>query len=160
MIPTFDGVPALNVQFYGPETVICQLPPRGFTGTVVVKAQQNGGNPPGTSHVNDEGRFTAAAAASSSLELVRTMHQLLNGNGPSSSSSSPSSPSSSSLSLPSTASAATSLSMSSQDEDIGVLFEYEEDRSDRDLIALALQVVGMKMNGRVEPPHQIALRIM
>ncbi|KAF9290529.1 hypothetical protein BGZ88_007285 [Linnemannia elongata] len=162
MIPTFDGVPAQNVQFYGPETVICQLPPRGFTGTVVVKAQQSA-NPPGTSLANDEVRFTAAAAASSSLELVRTMHQLLNGNGngPSStSSSSPSSPSSSSLSSPSTASAATSLNMSSQDEDIGVLFEYEEDKSDRDLIALALQVVGMKMNGRVEPPHQIAMRIM
>ncbi|KAK3830598.1 MAG: hypothetical protein JOS17DRAFT_817550 [Linnemannia elongata] len=160
MIPTFDGVPAQNVQFYGPETVICQLPPRGFTGTVVVKAQQSG-NPSGTSLANDEGRFTAAAAASSSLELVRTMHQLLNGNGPSStSSSSSSSPSSSSLSSPSTTSAATSLNMSSQDEDIGVLFEYEEDKSDRDLIALALQVVGMKMNGRVEPPHQIAMRIM
>jgi len=41
-----------------------------------------------------------------------------------------------------------------------VLFEYEEDKSDRDLIALALQVLGMKMNGRVEPPHQIAMRIM
>ncbi|KAF9157071.1 hypothetical protein BG015_004147 [Linnemannia schmuckeri] len=161
MIPTFDGVPAPNVQFYGPETVICQLPPRGFTGTIVVKAQQGSGNPLGTTLANDEGRFTAAAAASSSLELVRTMHQLLNGNGPSSSSSSsPSSPSSSSLSSSSTASTATSLNMNSQDEDIGVLFEYEEDKSDRDLIALALQVVGMKMNGRVEPPHQIAMRIM
>ncbi|KAF9107735.1 hypothetical protein BGX29_005022 [Mortierella sp. GBA35] len=149
MVPTFDGVPASNVQFYGPETVICQLPPRGHTGTVVVKAQQSG-NPPGTTIVNnDETRFTAAAATSSSLELVRTMHQLLSGNG--SSSTSKSSLSSSSVS---------SLNMSSQDEDIGVLFEYEEDKSDRDLIALALQVLGMKMNGRVEPPHQIAMRIM
>ncbi|KAG9069906.1 hypothetical protein KI688_009231 [Linnemannia hyalina] len=160
MIPTFDGVPAQNIQFYGPETVICQLPPRGFTGPVLVKAQQSG-NPPGSNLANDEVRFTAAAAASSSLELVRTMHQLLNGNGPSStSSSSPSSPTSSSLSSPSTTSVATSLNTSGQDEDIGVLFEYEEDKSDRDLIALALQVVGMKMNGRVEPPHQIAMRIM
>ncbi|KAF9135970.1 hypothetical protein BGW39_009944 [Mortierella sp. 14UC] len=128
------------------------------TGTVVVKAQQSG-NPPGTSMSSDEGRFTAAAAASSSLELVRTMHQLLNGNTPSSSSS-VSSPSSSSLSSPSSTSSASSLNISSQDEDVGVLFEYEEDKSDRDLIALALQVVGMKMNGRVEPPHQIAMRIM
>ncbi|KAF9912417.1 SPT3 Dosage dependent suppressor of Ty-induced promoter mutations-like protein [Linnemannia zychae] len=158
MIPTFDGVPAQNVQFYGPETVICQLPSRTHTGTVVVKAQQ-GGSPSGTSMSSDEGRFTAAAAASSSLELVRTMHQLLNGNA-SSSPSSASSPSSSSLSSPSTASSASSLNISGQDEDIGVLFEYEEDKSDRDLIALALQVVGMKMNGRVEPPHQIAMRIM
>ncbi|KAK3847555.1 MAG: hypothetical protein J3R72DRAFT_431641 [Linnemannia gamsii] len=160
MVPTFDGIPAQNVQFYGPETVICQLPPRGHTGTVIVKAQQ-GGNPFGTSMSNDEGRFTAAAAASSSLELVRTMHQLLNGNtlSPSTSSSS-SSPSSSSLSSPSSATSASSVNINNQDEDIGVLFEYEEDKSDRDLIALALQVVGMKMNGRVEPPHQIAMRIM
>ncbi|KAG0269364.1 hypothetical protein BGZ95_002105 [Linnemannia exigua] len=136
------------------------LPPRGHTGTVIVKAQQ-GGNPSVTSVSNDEGRFTAAAAASSSLELVRTMHQLLNGSAlSSSSSSSSSSPSSSSLSSPSSATSASNLSINNQDEDIGVLFEYEEDKSDRDLIALALQVVGMKMNGRVEPPHQIAMRIM
>ncbi|KAF9920526.1 hypothetical protein FBU30_009631 [Linnemannia zychae] len=156
MIPTFDGIPALNVQFYGPETVICQLPPRGYTGVVVVKAHQ-GGNPNETITSSDEGRFTAAGAASSSLELVRTMHQLLNRSNTSSSSSSPSP---SSLSSPSSVSLPSSLNMNSQDEDPGVLFEYEEDKSDRDLIALALQVVGMKMNGRVEPPHQIAMRIM
>ncbi|KAF9410606.1 hypothetical protein BGZ94_001591 [Podila epigama] len=46
------------------------------------------------------------------------------------------------------------------DDDVGVLFEYEESKGDHDLLALALQVLGMKMSGRVEPPHQVAMRIM
>ncbi|KAF9086122.1 hypothetical protein BGX23_009121 [Mortierella sp. AD031] len=127
MVPTFDGVPALNVQYYGPETVICRLPPRTFPGSVVVKAQS---------------QMSAAVAAGpgtstddpSSNELVRTMTQLFGG--------------------PSTAQQILG------DDDVGVLFEYEESKGDRDLIALALQVLGMKMNGRVEPPHQVAMRIM
>ncbi|KAF9162087.1 hypothetical protein BGX20_001856 [Mortierella sp. AD010] len=138
MVPTFDGVPALNVQFYGPETLICRLPPRTFPGTVVVKAQ----NPlsvlaASTSSVGSG--LTAGGSdkeGATSSDLVRTMTQLFG--GPSSGG-----PNSSLL-----------------DDDVGVLFEYEESKGDRDLIALALQVLGMKMNGRVEPPHQVAMRIM
>ncbi|KAF9295401.1 hypothetical protein BGZ74_010829 [Mortierella antarctica] len=133
MVPTFDGVPALNVQYYGPETVICKLPPRGFPGTVVVKAH-NSGDILGGARANGmvDGMVDGT---SSSNELVRTMAQLFGGPG-------------------------TSLGGSLGEDDVGVLFEYEENKGDRDLMALALQVLGMKMNGRVEPPHQVAMRIM
>lgn len=127
MVPTFDGVPAQNVQYYGPETVICRLPPRNFPGSVVVKAQS---------------QLSAAVAAGpgtstddpNSNELVRTMTQLFGG--------------------------PTAAQQILGDDDVGVLFEYEESKGDRELIALALQVLGMKMSGRVEPPHQVAMRIM
>ncbi|KAF9149746.1 hypothetical protein BG015_008442 [Linnemannia schmuckeri] len=127
MVPTFDGVPAQNVQYYGPETVICRLPPRSFPGSVVVKAQS---------------QLSAAVAAGpgtstddpNSNELVRTMTQLFGG--------------------------PTAAQQILGDDDVGVLFEYEESKGDRELIALALQVLGMKMSGRVEPPHQVAMRIM
>lgn len=132
MVPTFDGVPALNVQYYGPETVICRLPPRGFPGTVVVKAHNSGDILGGGARPNG-----MADGTSSSNELVRTMAQLFGGPG----------------------SSLGGLGLSA-DDDVGVLFEYEENKGDRDLIALALQVLGMKMNGRVEPPHQVAMRIM
>ncbi|KAF9143445.1 hypothetical protein BGX30_000420 [Mortierella sp. GBA39] len=127
MVPTFDGVPAQDVQYYGPETVICRLPPRNFPGSVVVKAQS---------------QLSAAVAAGpgtstddpNSNELVRTMTQLFGG--------------------------PTAAQQILGDDDVGVLFEYEESKGDRELIALALQVLGMKMSGRVEPPHQVAMRIM
>ncbi|KAG0028537.1 hypothetical protein BGZ82_008396 [Podila clonocystis] len=130
MVPTFDGVPALSVQYYGAETVICKLPPRGYPGTVVVKAH-NSGDSLGGAKANG-----MADGSSSNNELVRTMAQLFGGPG-------------------------TSLGgLGLGDDDVGVLFEYEENKGDRDLMALALQVLGMKMNGRVEPPHQVAMRIM
>ncbi|KAF9384629.1 hypothetical protein CPB97_005528, partial [Podila verticillata] len=132
MVPTFDGVPALNVQYYGPETVICRLPPRGFPGTVVVKAHNSGDTLGGGARPNG-----MADGTSNSNELVRTMAQLFGGPGTS----------------------LGGLGLGA-DDDVGVLFEYEENKGDRDLIALALQVLGMKMNGRVEPPHQVAMRIM
>ncbi|KAF9924747.1 hypothetical protein FBU30_005350 [Linnemannia zychae] len=126
MVPTFDGIPAQSVQYYGPETVICRLPPRAFPGSVVVKAHNQlstaGSTGPGTP--TDD---------SNNNELVRTMTQLFGG---------------------------PSAAQQILDDDVGVLFEYEESKGDRDLMALALQVVGMKMNGRVEPPHQVAMRIM
>ncbi|KAF9429839.1 SPT3 Dosage dependent suppressor of Ty-induced promoter mutations-like protein [Podila epigama] len=142
MIPTFDGVPALNVQYYGPETVICRLPPRGFPGTVVVKAHTTANDLLGTgSSVAGTNGAGAPSNDGSSRndELVRTMAQLFGG--------------------PATGSGLGALGLGT-DDDAGVLFEYEESKGDRDLIALALQVLGMKMNGRVEPPHQVAMRIM
>ncbi|KAK3807622.1 MAG: hypothetical protein J3Q66DRAFT_355886 [Benniella sp.] len=140
MIPTFDGIPAQGVQYYGPETMICRLPPRKFPGTVVVKAQSPL-SALAVSAVAAGGSVGGLAAGGigkddgQSSELVRTMTQLFGG---------PSSVQGSSL----------------FDDDVGALFEYEESNADRDLIALALQVLGMKMNGRVEPPQQVALRIM
>lgn len=143
MVPTFDGIPALNVQYYGPETMICRLPARKFPGPVLVKAQ----NPLSALAVSAAaagaaGGLSAAVGGSGlgrdegqSSDLVRTMAQLFGG---------PSSVPSNNL----------------FDDDVGAWFEYEETKGDRDLIALALQVLGMKMNGRVEPPHQVALRIM
>ncbi|KAF9903364.1 hypothetical protein EC991_003865 [Linnemannia zychae] len=129
MVPTFDGVPAQDVQYYGPETVICRLPPRSFPGSVVVKAQTQLSAAAATA-----GPGTSTTDDANSNELVRTMTQLFGG------------------------------PLAAQqvlgDDDVGVLFEYEESKGDRDLIALALQVLGMKMNGRVEPPHQVAMRIM
>ncbi|KAF9335261.1 hypothetical protein BG006_000479 [Podila minutissima] len=128
MVPTFDGVPALDVQYYGPETMICRLPPRGFPGTVVVKA-------PGAKTGPGLGIVAARVKDDpSSTDLVKTMAELFGG------------PSSQSGFV--------------GDDDVGVLFEYEESKGDHDLIALALQVLGMKMSGRVEPPHQVAMRIM
>ncbi|KAI1320928.1 hypothetical protein EDD11_009251 [Mortierella claussenii] len=147
MIPTFDGVPALSVQYYGPETMICRLPPRNFPGTVVVKAQGplnalasgSGGIGAGVgSGPSGSGSGMSGGVGKdddSSSDLVRTMNQLFGG---------PSGIQSNGV----------------LDDDVGVLFEYEESKGDRDLIALALQVLGMKMNGRVESPHQVAMRIM
>ncbi|KAF9029078.1 hypothetical protein BGZ52_003038 [Haplosporangium bisporale] len=126
MIPTFDGVPALQVQYYGPETMICRLPPRNFPGTVVVKA-------PGALKGPGLGIVASVKDDPASTDLVKTMAELF---GP------------------------TSQSNLVGDDDVGVLFEYEESKGDHDLIALALQVLGMKMSGRVEPPHQVAMRIM
>jgi len=114
MAPVFDGVPALNVQFYGAETVICQLPPRATAGPVLVQAMM--GQDP-VSREPLEKNDTGVA-----------------------------------LSVLGVATAAASKG--------GVFFEYEEDKGDRDLMGLALQVLGMKMNGRVESPQQIAMRIM
>ncbi|KAG0046845.1 hypothetical protein BGZ83_008000, partial [Gryganskiella cystojenkinii] len=111
MIPLFDGVPALNVQFYGTETVICQLPPRAFAGPVIVQAMTMAGQ----DSIESETKATTA------LSIL---------GGPTSASGK------------------------------GAVFEYEEDKGDRDLMGLALQVLGMKMNGRVESPQQIAMRIM
>ncbi|KAI7818125.1 hypothetical protein BC939DRAFT_480571 [Gamsiella multidivaricata] len=130
MVPTFGGVPAAGVQFYGPETIICRLPPRPHPGVVIVKAQHQ--SQPLSASAAAVGARSDDPLSLPSHELVRTMAQFLNGSG----------------------------SVASDDEDVGVLFEYEEDKGDRDLIALALQVLGMKMNGRVEPPHQVAMRIM
>lgn len=127
MVPTFDGVPALDVQYYGPETMVCRLPPRGFPGTVVVKA-------PGAKTGPGRGIVTSVKDDPSSTDLVKTMAELFGG------------PSSHTGFV--------------GDDDVGVLFEYEESKGDHDLIALALQVLGMKMSGRVEPPHQVAMRIM
>ncbi|KAF9943027.1 hypothetical protein BGZ67_008658 [Mortierella alpina] len=135
VVLTFDGVPALNVQFYGPETVICRLPPRAFPGTVVVKAQNPMSTPTAPAAVNGTSQDDSANGSSS--DLVRTISQLFG-----------------------TPAAGTGHLNSVLDDDVGVLFEYEESKGDRDLIALALQVLGMKMNGRVEPPHQVAMRIM
>ncbi|CAO3574252.1 unnamed protein product [Mortierella alpina] len=135
VVLTFDGVPALNVQFYGPETVICRLPPRAFPGTVVVKAQNPMSTP--TAPATAPGAGPDDGASGSSSDLVRTISQLFG-----------------------TPSAGAGPLNSLLDDDVGVLFEYEESKGDRDLIALALQVLGMKMNGRVEPPHQVAMRIM
>ncbi|KAF9422763.1 hypothetical protein BGZ76_003740, partial [Entomortierella beljakovae] len=132
IIPIFDGVPATNVQYYGPETVICRLPPRSFPGTVIVKAH-NSSNGSGSGAGLGVGGIAKDGADSSGL--VRTMTQLFGG---------PPGINNSNF----------------MDDDVGVFFEYEESNGDRDLIALALQVLGMKMNGRVEPPHQVAMRIM
>ncbi|KAG0208725.1 hypothetical protein BGX28_000423 [Mortierella sp. GBA30] len=152
MVPTFDGVPALNVQFYGPETVICTAPPRVFPGAVVVKAQHQRGSFFSSSSSSSRSSSMAGFEGSSSPstvegsnnnsnnELIRTMSQLLGR------------PSAASLTIP--------FHSLVHEEDDGALFEYEEDKGDRDLIALALQVLGMKMNGRVELPHQVAMRIM
>ncbi|KAF9351547.1 hypothetical protein BGX26_010478 [Mortierella sp. AD094] len=149
MVPTFDGVPALGVQFYGSETVICRLPPRACPGVVVVKAHQqqqsspfmNGGtNAAPSSAATTPGAKNEDEGPSSGNELVRAMNQFFGGS------------SAASLSMPN--------DYDFEDQDAGALFEYEEDKGDRDLIALALQVLGMKMNGRVEPPHQVAMRIM
>ncbi|KAG0244069.1 hypothetical protein BGW41_000497 [Actinomortierella wolfii] len=152
MVPTFDGIPAQDVQYYGPETVICRLPPRAFPGTVIVRAQQsnvltglkgaaaNGGSSSNGDAAGQGGEKDGRANGVGSNDMLATMSQLFGGsNG-----------TSTSLVLG---------GMGSEDE-VGVLFEYEEDQGDRDLIALALQVLGMKMNGRVEPPHQVAMRIM
>ncbi|KAF9574157.1 hypothetical protein EC968_007252 [Mortierella alpina] len=146
MVPTFDGVPALNVQFYGSETVICTAPPRAYPGPVVVKAHNCPLGPESALNSNVPGPVQDPARASNknnNNELTRTMSQLFGG------------PSAASLTIPNNP-------PNSQGEDDvgGVVFEYEEDKGDRDLIALALQVLGMKMNGRVEPPHQVAMRIM
>ncbi|KAF9947346.1 hypothetical protein BGZ65_008879, partial [Modicella reniformis] len=137
---------ASDVQHYGPETMTCRLPPRKFPGPVLVKTH----NPLNALAASSTAAAAAAAAATRATsgkgdvqnnELARTMVQLFRGpsnhvqNG-------------------------NSLFMSSGGGDVGILFEYEEGKGDRDLIALALQVLGMKMNGRVEPPHQVALRIM
>ncbi|KAG0326018.1 hypothetical protein BG004_003055, partial [Podila humilis] len=130
MVPSFGGVPAVDVQYYGPETMICRLPPREFPGTVVVKAPGSQKTGVGLGHA-----ATGVEDDSNSTDLVKTMAQLFGG------------PSSQQSSLVG-------------DDDVGVLFEYEESNGDRDLIALALQVLGMKMSGRVEPPHQVAMRIM
>ncbi|KAF9575429.1 hypothetical protein EC968_003034 [Mortierella alpina] len=135
VVLTFDGVPALNVQFYGPETVICRLPPRAFPGTVVVKAQNPMSTPTAPAAATGAGQDDGANGSSS--DLVRTISQLFG-----------------------TPAAGSGHLNSLLDDDVGVLFEYEESKGDRDLIALALQVLGMKMNGRVEPPHQVAMRIM
>ncbi|KAF9914970.1 hypothetical protein BX616_007179 [Lobosporangium transversale] len=136
IVPTFDGVPALNVQYYGPETVICRLPPRSFPGTVIVKAQNQLS---ALTSVSNPGLIVPGLGLgkddANSSDLVRTMSQLFGG--------------------PSTVQSSGIL-----DDDVGVLFEYEESKGDRDLMALALQVLSLKMNGRVEPPHQIAMRIM
>ncbi|KAF9093792.1 SPT3 Dosage dependent suppressor of Ty-induced promoter mutations-like protein [Mortierella sp. AM989] len=155
MVPTFDGVPAIGVQFYGTETIICKLPPRACPGVVVVKAHQQQQTSPflnnGMSAAAAAVAAAAAAAASSSVktedegsssgnELVRALSQFFGGS------------SAASISMPN--------DYDFEDHDVGVLFEYEEDKGDRDLIALALQVLGMKMNGRVESPHQVAMRIM
>ncbi|KAF9388752.1 hypothetical protein BGX21_000246 [Mortierella sp. AD011] len=151
MVPTFDGVPASGVQFYGSETVICKLPPRASPGVVVVKAHQqhqqqsspfmnSGTNTPPSSAATTPGAKTEDEGPSSGNELVRAMNQFFGGS------------SAASLSMPN--------DYDFEDQDVGALFEYEEDKGDRDLIALALQVLGMKMNGRVEPPHQVAMRIM
>ncbi|KAF9207767.1 hypothetical protein BGZ49_010589 [Haplosporangium sp. Z 27] len=134
IIPTFDGVPALNVQFYGPETVICRLPPRAFPGAVVVKVP----NPLSALAASGSGAGVVGGSdkeGATGSDLVRTMTQLFGG-------------------------ASGTQNSSLLDDDVGALFEYEESKGDRDLIALALQVLGMKMNGRVEPPHQVAMRIM
>ncbi|KAF9358259.1 hypothetical protein BGX26_002127 [Mortierella sp. AD094] len=138
MVPTFDGVPALSVQLYGPETLICRLPPRTFPGTVVVKAQNPLSALAGSASASGSGVAAGGAdkEGATSSDLVRTMTQLFGG--------------------PSSGGPNNSL----LDDDVGALFEYEESKGDRDLIALALQVLGMKMNGRVEPPHQVAMRIM
>ncbi|KAF9954766.1 SPT3 Dosage dependent suppressor of Ty-induced promoter mutations-like protein [Mortierella alpina] len=135
VVLTFDGVPASSVQFYGPETVICRLPPRAFPGTVVVKAYNPMSTPAAPAAA--AGASQDDGANGSSSDLVRTISQLFG-----------------------TPAAGTGHLNSLLDEDVGVLFEYEESKGDHDLIALALQVLGMKMNGRVEPPHQVAMRIM
>ncbi|KAF9100526.1 hypothetical protein BGX27_000353 [Mortierella sp. AM989] len=138
MVPTFDGVSALSVQYYGAETVICRLPPRAFPGAVVVKAQNPMSALAGSAIASGPGATATGSnmkEGSNNNDLVRTMTQLFGG---------PSSTHGGSL----------------LDDDVGALFEYEESKGDRDLIALALQVLGMKMNGRVEPPHQVAMRIM
>ncbi|KAF8931162.1 hypothetical protein EDD21DRAFT_418332 [Dissophora ornata] len=159
IVPTFDGIPAPDVQFFGPETIVCRLPPRTYPGAVVVKAQRQQQN---NMFMNSAGVAAVAAAAAAAAvvrgeehlsasnphELVRTMSQFLGG------------ASAASLSMPHG-----NGDSDDEDEDEGsgasaVLFEYEEDKGDRDLIALALQVLGIKMNGRVEPPHQVAMRIM
>ncbi|GJJ77084.1 hypothetical protein EMPS_09443 [Entomortierella parvispora] len=114
MVPVFDGVPALNVQFYGAETVICQLPARAVAGPVLVQAMM------GEDAVSREPLEKDETGLALSAFGVAT-------------------------------------AMASKG---GVFFEYEEDKGDRDLMGLALQVLGMKMNGRVESPHQIAMRIM
>ncbi|KAF9197876.1 hypothetical protein BGZ49_001509, partial [Haplosporangium sp. Z 27] len=146
MVPTFDGVPAIGVQFFGSETIVCRLPPRACPGVVIVKAHQqqqannlmnNGGT---TSSSSTSSVKSEDEGSSSGSELVRAMSQFFGGS------------SAASLSMPN--------DYDFEDQDVGVLFEYEEDKGDRDLIALALQVLGMKMNGRVESPHQVAMRIM
>ncbi|KAF9285102.1 hypothetical protein BGZ68_004151 [Mortierella alpina] len=151
MVPTFDGVPALNVQFYGSETVICTAPPRAYPGSVIVKAHDCPLGPESADNMTAPGPVHDPVRASNKQngnsnnnhELTRTMSHLFGG------------PSAASLTIPN------NLPNSQRDDDAGgVVFEYEEDKGDRDLIALALQVLGMKMNGRVEPPHQVAMRIM
>ncbi|KAF9932587.1 SPT3 Dosage dependent suppressor of Ty-induced promoter mutations-like protein [Mortierella alpina] len=153
MVPTFDGVPALNVQFYGSETVICTAPPRAYPGSVVVKAHNCPLGPEAALNTTASGPVHDPAGVSNkhnnsinsngNNELNRTMSHLFGG------------PSAASLTIPN------NLPNNQGDDDVGgVVFEYEEDKGDRDLIALALQVLGMKMNGRVEPPHQVAMRIM
>ncbi|KAG0204995.1 hypothetical protein BGX28_003245 [Mortierella sp. GBA30] len=137
VVLTFDGVPALNVQYYGPETVICRLPPRAFPGTVVVKAQNPMSASTPAAPTPGSGQDDGSGGSSSSSELVRTISQLFG--------------------APTAGAGQLNHLL---DDDVGVLFEYEESKGDRDLIALALQVLGMKMNGRVEPPHQVAMRIM
>ncbi|KAF9355536.1 hypothetical protein BGX34_010415 [Mortierella sp. NVP85] len=125
MVPTFDGVPALNVQFFGPDTIICRLPPRASPGVVLVKAHSQ------QQQQQLQGTTTSAG------------------------------PGSMAMTVPSSTSSSNGDSEDGdEDEEVGVVFEYEEDKGDRDLIALALQVLGMKMNGRVEAPNQIAMRIM
>jgi len=126
IVPTFDGVPALNVQFFGPDTIICRLPPRASPGVVLVKAH--------THHSQQQQlQGTTASAGPGSMAMT----------------------------VPSSTSSSNGDSEDGDDdEEVGVVFEYEEDKGDRDLIALALQVLGMKMNGRVEAPNQIAMRIM
>lgn len=122
MIPTFDGVPALNVQVFGPDTILCRTPPRSHPGVVVVKA-----------HIRQQQQLQASQqglAAAGPGSLVLTMPTFSDDED------------------------------ADEDEDATAQFEYEEDKGDRDLIALALQVLGMKMNGRVEPPNQVAMRIM
>ncbi|KAF9963063.1 hypothetical protein BGZ70_007648 [Mortierella alpina] len=149
MVPTFDGVPALNVQFYGSETVICTVPPRAYPGSVIVRAHNCHLDPESALNTTVSGSVHDPARASNkhdnnsngsgNNELIRTMNHLFGG------------PSAASLTIPN----------NQGDDDVGgVVFEYEEDKGDRDLIALVLHVLGMKMNGRVEPPHQVAMRIM
>ncbi|KAI8600801.1 hypothetical protein EDD21DRAFT_124650 [Dissophora ornata] len=136
MVPTFDGVPALDVQYYGPETMICRLPSRNFPGTVIVKAQNPLSALVASTSVSGLTAGGVGKDDANSSDLVRTMTQLFGG--------------------PSGVQGSSFLG----DDDVGVLFEYEESQGDHDLIALALQVLGMKMNGRVEPPRQVALKIM
>ncbi|KAF9899963.1 hypothetical protein BX616_002757 [Lobosporangium transversale] len=147
MVPTFDGVPASSIQYYGSETVVCKLPPRAYPGIVVVKAHAD----PNTlfsssiAGLKTEDNVGALVSANSNNGLTQTINQFFG------------SSSAASLSMPSS----DDVDMdSSLNDDVGVVFEYEEDKGDRELFALALQVVGMKMNGRIEAPHQLAMRIM
>ncbi|KAG0306671.1 hypothetical protein BGZ98_001926 [Dissophora globulifera] len=185
MVPMFDGVPASIVQFYGPETVICRLPPRAQPGVVVVKATT------ATEAIqkqfqDKQHQRHRAPSASNSQEFVQMMRRFLGGS------------STASLSVPQDIEdeegddncevdidgAHNNFSRqyfkstnddnyndgsdhnegdnddSDEDSVVGATFEYEESKGGRDLIALALQVLGMKMNGMVESPHQVAMRIM